>query len=90
MQAARPTPAATGRKPSPTTTESAPVASSAEVRRLEELLRKKLQTGVQIHLTARDRGEAAGVVAGEALGHPRVSGYPRFRAKGQSRLGGQG
>lgn len=57
VQAARPTPAVTGRKPSPTTTESAPVASSAEVRRLEELLRKKLQTGVQIHLTARDRGE---------------------------------
>ncbi len=32
-------------------------ASPAVVRRLEELLRKKLQTGATIHLTARDRGE---------------------------------
>ncbi len=59
VQANRPSPAATGRKPSnpPPTTSTPPSASSAEAKRIEELLRKKLQTGVQIHLTARDRGE---------------------------------
>ncbi len=58
VQAGRPKPPASGRKPNaaPAAT-AAPTASTAEVRRIEELLRKKLQTGVQIHLTARDRGE---------------------------------
>jgi len=32
-------------------------ASAAEMRRIEELLRKKLQTGVSVHLSAKDRGE---------------------------------
>ena len=59
VQADRPSPAATGRKAvnPPATQTTPPGASSAEARRIEELLRKKLQTGVQIHLTARDRGE---------------------------------
>lgn len=47
----------TGRKPTSTSTASPGNASSAEIRRLEELLRKKLQTGVQIHASGRDRGE---------------------------------
>ncbi len=55
VQAGRQKPATTGRKsaaaPAPTG------ASSAEMRRIEELLRKKLQTGVRIHLSERDRGE---------------------------------
>ncbi|MBL0171620.1 MAG: ParB/RepB/Spo0J family partition protein [Gemmatimonadaceae bacterium] len=56
VQAGRPKPATSGRKAGPSPT--APVgASSAEVRRIEELLRKKLQTGVNIHLSAKDRGE---------------------------------
>ncbi len=56
VAAARPKPATTGRK-SNATHDLPPGVSGAEVRRIEELLRKKLQTGVQIHLTARDRGE---------------------------------
>ena len=56
VQAGRAKPATTGRKA--TAAAAAPEGTStAEARRLEELLRKKLQTGVQIHLTARDRGE---------------------------------
>ncbi len=55
VQAGRQKPATSGRKakapPAPTET------SSAEVRRIEELLRKKLQTGVRIHLSERERGE---------------------------------
>ena len=31
--------------------------ATAEGRRIEELLRRKLQTGVSLHLTAQDRGE---------------------------------
>ena len=55
VQAARPKAPTSGRKPA---ASAAPAgASTAEVRRIEELLRKKLQTGVQLHLTARDRGE---------------------------------
>jgi ParB family transcriptional regulator, chromosome partitioning protein len=56
VQAGRAKPPTTGRKAAsaaPAPTES----STAEVRRIEELLRRKLQTGVQIHLTGRDRGE---------------------------------
>jgi ParB family transcriptional regulator, chromosome partitioning protein len=59
VQVGRPSPATTGRKATnPPATPATPAgASSAEVRRIEELLRKKLQTGVQIHLAAKDRGE---------------------------------
>lgn len=60
VQAGRAKPATTGRKSAASTAAAAAVpagASSAEVRRLEELVRKKLQTTVNIHLTARDRGE---------------------------------
>jgi len=60
VQAGRAKPATTGRKSAASTAAAAAVpagASSAEVRRLEELLRKKLQTTVNIQLTARDRGE---------------------------------
>ena len=56
VNAARPTPAITGRKSSAAAATPAG-ASTAEVRRIEELLRKKLQTGVKIHLSAKDRGE---------------------------------
>lgn len=56
VNAARPTPATTGRKSSAVAATPAG-ASTAEVRRIEELLRKKLQTGVKIHLSAKDRGE---------------------------------
>lgn len=56
VQIGRPKPPASGRKTA--AASSAPAgAANAEVRRLEELLRKKLQTGVQIHLTAKDKGE---------------------------------
>lgn len=56
VQAGRAKPPTTGRKAA---SAAAPPteSSSAEVRRIEELLRRKLQTGVQIHLTGRDRGE---------------------------------
>ena len=60
VQAGRAKPATTGRKSAASAAAAAAVpagASSAEVRRLEELVRKKLQTTVNIHLTARDRGE---------------------------------
>ena len=58
VNAARSTPATSGRKPA-AAPGSTPVegASTAEARRIEELLRKKLQTGVQLHLTGKDRGE---------------------------------
>ena len=58
VNASRATPATSGRKPS-AAAPSAPAAaaSTAEARRIEELLRKKLQTGVQLHLTGKDRGE---------------------------------
>lgn len=50
----RPSPAKSGRKGAPT---SGAAGSSAETRRIEELLRKRFQTTVSLHLTARDRGE---------------------------------
>ena len=56
VQAGRAKPPTTGRK-SAAAAAAPEGTSAAEVRRIEELLRKKLQTGVQIHLTARDRGE---------------------------------
>lgn len=60
VQAGRSKPATTGRKSAAATAAAAApggAASSAEVRRLEELLRKRLQTTVNIHLSGRDRGE---------------------------------
>lgn len=56
VQIGRPKPPASGRKTA-VAAAAPPGTSNAEVRRIEELLRKKLQTGVQLHLTARDRGE---------------------------------
>ncbi|MGV3708569.1 MAG: ParB/RepB/Spo0J family partition protein [Gemmatimonas sp.] len=59
VRAARPSPAKTGRKAKPADSgvSAGSSAASAELRRLEELLRKKMQTTVNIHLTAKDRGE---------------------------------
>ncbi len=58
VQAARP---ASSKHAKKSEAASAPVTpagtSAAEVRRIEELLRRKLQTGVSLHLTSRDRGE---------------------------------
>jgi len=55
VQAARTTAPKNAKKSAPATTPDG--ASPAVVRRIEEMLRRKLQTGVAIHLTARDRGE---------------------------------
>jgi len=56
VQAGRAEPAKTGRKKNgPEKPEG--VKGSAESRRIEELLRKKLQTTVSLHLSARDQGE---------------------------------
>jgi len=58
VQAARPASAKGARKQPPSTSAPTPTGSSpAEIRRIEELLRRKLQTGVSLHLSARDRGE---------------------------------
>jgi ParB family chromosome partitioning protein len=59
VRSTRPSPAKTGRKAKPADSGVSPgsSAASAELRRLEELLRKKMQTTVNIHLTAKDRGE---------------------------------
>jgi ParB family transcriptional regulator, chromosome partitioning protein len=59
VQAGRPTPPAAGKKSSPANdTPALPAgASSAVVRQIEEKLRRKLQTGVTISLTAKDKGE---------------------------------
>jgi ParB family chromosome partitioning protein len=58
VQVGRAEPARTGRKKAgsgtPTTRDS---LGTAEGRRIVELLRQKLQTGVSLHLTAEDRGE---------------------------------
>ena len=59
VRSARPTPAKTGRKSkvtTPSSTAAAP-ASTAETRRVEELLRKKLLTTVNLHLTGKASGE---------------------------------
>lgn len=53
-------PAASGTSASagkPATTQTAAGGSTAEVRRIEELLRRRLQTQVQIAASGRDRGE---------------------------------
>ena len=55
VQTGRLMPATSGRKASAPSTLAE--STSADVRRIEELLRKKLQTGVKIHLSAKDRGE---------------------------------
>lgn len=58
----RPNPAKSGRKTKAVTDRAAQAvgtgsAASAEMRRVEELLRKKLQTTVALHLTGKDKGE---------------------------------
>ncbi len=55
VQAGRPKPPADRKKTDVATTPAG--ASSAVVRQIEELLRRKLQTGVSIQLTAKDQGE---------------------------------
>lgn len=55
VQAGRAEPAKTGRKKS--AAEPTEKSSNAESRRIEELLRKKLQTTVSLELTAKDKGE---------------------------------
>ncbi|WP_439643209.1 ParB/RepB/Spo0J family partition protein [Gemmatimonas sp.] len=58
VQAGRPKPPAAGKKPTPdAAAELPPGASGAVVRQLEEKLRRKLQTGVSISLSAKDKGE---------------------------------
>jgi ParB family chromosome partitioning protein len=58
VQAGRAEPAKSGRKKAGATRAAAPApAGSAESRRIEELLRRKLQTGVNLHLSGKDRGE---------------------------------
>lgn len=59
VAAGRPQPPAAGKKTSPTNDSAStpPGASGAVVRQLEEKLRRKLQTGVTISLTAKDKGE---------------------------------
>lgn len=56
VQAGRPKPPAAGKKADAPTAIPAG-ASSAVVRQIEEKLRRKLQTGVSIQLTAKDKGE---------------------------------
>ncbi len=55
VQAGRPKPPAAGKKTEPAPTPAG--ASGAVVRQIEEKLRRKLQTGVSIQLTAKDKGE---------------------------------
>jgi len=57
VQAGRPRPPAAGKKPSDTEGNVPTGASAATVRQIEERLRRKLQTGVSIQLTAKDKGE---------------------------------
>lgn len=59
VRASRPSPAKSGRKAKPANTGVAPStpAAGAEMRRVEELLRKKMQTTVSLHLTGKERGE---------------------------------
>ncbi|MFO0093431.1 MAG: ParB/RepB/Spo0J family partition protein [Gemmatimonadaceae bacterium] len=59
VQAGRPKPPAAGRKPTVGDSAAAmpPGASGAVVRQIEEKLRRKLQTGVSISLSAKDKGE---------------------------------
>jgi ParB family transcriptional regulator, chromosome partitioning protein len=55
VQAGRPKPPAAGKKPE--AAAPPPGASGAMVRQIEEKLRRKLQTGVSIQLSAKDKGE---------------------------------
>jgi len=59
VRGTRPSPAKSGRKAKPADTgvSAGSPAASAELRRVEELLRKKMQTTVNIHLTGKERGE---------------------------------
>jgi ParB family chromosome partitioning protein len=57
VQAGRPKPPAAGTKQRNTDTALPAGASAATVRQIEERLRRKLQTGVSIHLSAKDKGE---------------------------------
>lgn len=57
VQAGRPKPPAAGTKQRNTDTPLPAGASAATVRQIEERLRRKLQTGVSIHLSAKDKGE---------------------------------
>ncbi|MEO7995939.1 MAG: ParB/RepB/Spo0J family partition protein [Gemmatimonadaceae bacterium] len=59
VRGSRPSPAKSGRKAKPADTGVAPStpAAGAEMRRVEELLRKKMQTTVSLHLTGKERGE---------------------------------
>lgn len=55
VQAGRPKPPAAGKKSEPAAPPAG--ASGAVVRQIEEKLRRKLQTGVSIQLSAKDKGE---------------------------------
>jgi len=57
VQAGRPKPPAAGTKQRNTDTALPAGASAATVRQIEERLRRKLQTGVSIHLSSKDKGE---------------------------------
>ena len=59
VRSTRPSPAKSGRKAKPADTgvSAGSPAASAELRRVEELLRKKMQTTVHVHLTGKERGE---------------------------------
>lgn len=57
VQAGRPKPPAAGKKAAPEAPALPAGASSAVVRQIEEKLRRKLQTGVSISLSAKDKGE---------------------------------
>lgn len=59
VRSIRPSPAKSGRKAKPADTgvSAGSSAANAELRRVEELLRKKMQTTVNVHLTGKERGE---------------------------------
>lgn len=59
VRSTRPSPAKSGRKAKPVDAgvSAGSPAASAELRRVEELLRKKMQTTVNVHLTGKERGE---------------------------------
>lgn len=57
VHAGRPTPAKTGRKAATPKHSVATKSTSATTRRIEEMLRRKLQTGVSLHVSGPDRGE---------------------------------
>ncbi|MDQ8161478.1 MAG: ParB/RepB/Spo0J family partition protein [Gemmatimonadota bacterium] len=57
VQAGRTKPPAAGKKQAGTSDAVPHGASAATVRQIEERLRRKLQTGVSIHLTEKDKGE---------------------------------